>query len=163
MTATAKDGFVRDGMICQNRKARHDYHIDETIEAGIQLVGTEVKALRYGGGNLRDAYARVEQGEVYLHGVHISPYSHGHQFNHDPLRRRKLLLHRREIHRLAGLVSRKGCTLVPLGLYFRDGRVKVALGVARGKTKEDRREDLKERDAQLEARRALSEHRHRAD
>ena len=121
-------------LIAQNKKAYHDYHIEETLEAGIALTGTEVKSLRAGRVNLRDSYAAVEKGELFLIGVHISPYEQGNIFNHDPLRTRKLLVHARELRRLYGKVQVAGYTLVPTKLYFKDGRVKVEIGLAKGKT-----------------------------
>ena len=127
-------------LIADNRKARHDYFIDETVEAGIVLVGTEVKSLRAGRVNLRDSYAEVRGGEIYLTGVHISAYEQGNIWNHEPLRTRKLLLHKREIDRLAGKVREKGFTLVPTRMYFRGSHAKVELGLARGKKFYDKRE-----------------------
>jgi len=144
-------------IITENRKARHDYHIEETYEAGIELTGTEVKSLRAGRANLRDSYAEVRQGEVYLVNAHISPYEQGNRFNHDPKRPRKLLLHRAEINRLAGRVQQKGLTLVPLRLYFKGSWAKVELALARGKKLYDRREDIAARDAEREMRRAARE------
>jgi SsrA-binding protein len=144
-------------VIVENRKARHDYHIDEVIEAGLVLQGTEVKSIRGRRVNLKDSFARVENDEVYLYNVHISPYEQGNRFNHDPLRPRKLLLHRGEIRRLIGLVREKGVTLVPLRLYFKRGRVKVELAVARGKKLYDKRRDLAERTANREIERAFRE------
>lgn len=140
-----------------NRKAFHDYHIDDKIEAGMKLTGTEVKSLRAGRANLRDSYAAVENGEMFLYNMHIAPYTHGNRFNHEPKRPRKLLLHRREIDRLFGLIRQKGMTLVPLRVYFRNGWAKVELGVARGKKQYDKRRDIAERDAARRMRRALSE------
>lgn len=144
-------------IITENRKARHDYHIEETYEAGIVLTGTEVKSLRAGRANLRDSYGEIRQGEVYLVNAHISPYEQGNRFNHDPKRPRKLLLHRAEINRLAGRVQQKGLTLVPLRLYFKGGRAKVEIALARGKKLYDRREDIAARDAEREMRRAARE------
>ena len=141
--------------ICQNRKARHDYHILDAFEAGIALTGTEVKSLRAGRANLKDAYAQIENEEVFLHNMHISPYEEGGRYNHDPTRTRKLLLHKSEIRRLFGRVQLKGLTLIPLALYFSKGRVKVELGIARGKKEIDKREDLAERDAKREMERAM--------
>ena len=120
-------------MIAQNRKAHHDYFIEETIECGIVLTGTEVKSLRAGKVNLRESYAVVKDGEVFVCGMHISPYEHGNIFNKEPLRDRKLLLHKKEIRRLIGYVSQKGLTLVPVDLYFIRGKAKLTIGVARGK------------------------------
>ncbi len=144
-------------VITENRKARHDYHIEETYEAGIVLTGTEVKSLRLGRANLTDSYAGVENGEVFLYNCHISPYDHGNRFNHEPKRKRKLLLHRREINRLVGLTQQKGYTLVPLRMYFTRGLAKVELALARGKRSYDKREDLAKRDTQRQIARALKE------
>jgi SsrA-binding protein len=141
--------------VAGNRKAYHDYFIDETFEAGIELVGTEVKSLREGRVNLRDSYGEVKSGELFLLGVHISPYEQGNVWNHDPLRRRKLLLHRREIDRIAQKVNERGYTIVPTKLYFRDGRAKVEIGLARGKRLYDKRQDMARRDAQRDVERAL--------
>lgn len=134
--------------IASNRRARHEFWIEETHEAGIALTGTEVKSLREGRANLQDAYARVDGGEMWLYHLHISPYAQGNIHNHDPLRARKLLLHRREIIRLKDRTDRKGYTLVPLRLYFRRGVAKVELGVARGRHLYDKRERIAERDAE---------------
>jgi SsrA-binding protein len=134
--------------IATNRRARHEFWIEETHEAGIALTGTEVKSLREGRANLQDAFARVDNGEMWLHHLHISPYAQGNIHNHDPLRARKLLLHRREILRLKDRTDRKGYTLVPLRLYFRRGVAKVELGVARGRHLYDKRERIAERDAE---------------
>lgn len=134
--------------IAANRRARHEFWIEETHEAGIALTGTEVKSLREGRANLQDAFARVDRGEVWLHHLHISPYAQGNIHNHDPIRTRKLLLHRREILRLKDRTDRKGYTLVPLRLYFRRGVAKVELGVARGRHLYDKRERIAERDAE---------------
>jgi SsrA-binding protein len=140
--------------ILTNPKARRDYHILETFEAGLVLRGTEVKALRAGLGQIRDAYALVEGGQVWLHQAHIDEYEHGNRHNHQPKAPRKLLLHKSEIRRLFGRVSVKGHALVPLSLYWKNGKVKVALAVGKGKAEFDRRADLKEREAQRELRRA---------
>ncbi|MTI95366.1 MAG: SsrA-binding protein SmpB [Firmicutes bacterium] len=142
-------------VIAENRKARHDYHIEDTLEAGIALQGTEVKSVRGRKVNIRDSFARVENNEVYLHSMHISPYEQGNRFNHDPLRTRKLLLHKSEIKRLIGVSREKGYALIPLRLYFRRGRVKVELAVARGKKLYDKRQDLAERSAKREMERAF--------
>ena len=144
-------------IIVQNRKARHDYAVLDTFEAGIVLQGTEVKSLRQGKANLKDSYARAEAGEVFLHNLHISEYGQGNQFNHDPTRARKLLLHRREIDRLQGRVQEKGLTLVPLQLYFKRGKAKVEIALARGKHDYDRRRDIAKRDARREMDRDLKE------
>jgi SsrA-binding protein len=143
--------------LAENRKARHDYFIEETYEAGIELFGTEVKSVKLGKANLKDSYAEVKNGEVYLHNLHISPYEKGNIFNRDPLRPRRLLLHKSEIRRLAGLVSQQGYTLVPLSLYQVRGLVKVQLAVAKGKKLYDKREDIAKRDARREIERHLRE------
>jgi len=156
-TATTAKGEEGRKVLCQNRKARHDYHIEEVFEAGIALQGTEVKSLRAGRANLQDSYADLDKQEVFLRNCHISPYEQAHRFNHEPLRARKLLLHRQEIRRLVGKVREKGLTLVPLSLYLKRGRVKVELALARGKKTYDRREDLKERAARLEIQAAFKE------
>jgi SsrA-binding protein len=142
--------------IVTNAKARRDYHILETIEAGIVLRGTEVKALRAGKGQIADAFARVERGDVWLHNAHIEEYDFGNRQNHLPKAPRKLLLHKREIGRLLEHTSVKGHALVPLSFYWKKGRVKVALGVGQGKQRFDKREDLKRRDMERDLRRALS-------
>lgn len=141
--------------IARNRRARHDYEILDSWEAGVVLTGTEVKALREGRANLTDAFGIVQEGEVLLLNLHIGHYGQGNVFNHEPTRTRKLLLHRREIRRLIGAVERQGLTLVPLELYFRRGRVKVRLALVRGKQQHDKREDIKRRDADREIARAL--------
>ena len=145
--------------IAENRKAHHDYHLLETFEAGIVLLGTEVKAIREGRANLRDSFARVEDGEVYLYNVNISPYSHRGYAAHEPLRRRKLLLHRDEIRKLIGKTVEKGMTLVPVRMYFKGGRVKVAVSLAKGKKEYDKRETIKRREADRETRAAIKHHR----
>jgi len=137
-------------LIAQNRKARHDYFIDDEFEAGLVLAGTEVKSLRQGRVNLKDSHAKIRGGEIYIHQLHISPYSHAHYDNHDPLRPRKLLLHRREIHRLTGKVKEKGYTLIPLNVYFRDGKAKLTLALAHGKKKYDKREAIRKREEKRE-------------
>ena len=145
--------------IAENRKAFHDFHLLETFEAGLVLLGTEVKAIREGRVNLRDSFARVEDGEVFLYNVNISAYSHRGYANHEPLRRRKLLLHRHEIRKLIGKTVEKGMTLVPTRLYFKDGRVKVAVSLAKGKKDYDKRETEKRREADRETRAAIKSHR----
>src|SRR5712672_2495852 len=140
--------------ILNNSKARRDFHILETFEAGIVLHGTEVKALRAGKGQIRDAFARVENNEVFLHNAHIDEYSHGNLQNHELKAPRKLLLHKSEIRKLFGLAAVKGNTLVPLSFYWKNGKVKVALAVGKGKAEFDKREDLKEREADREVKRA---------
>lgn len=142
-------------IVADNRKARHDFFVDESLEAGIALVGTEVKSLRQGKCNLRDSYARVENGEAFLYNIHISPYDPASKFNHDPLRTRRLLLHKHEILKLNSKVKEKGYTLVPLKIYFRNGKAKVELGLARGKRQYDKRDDLAQRDAERAIARAL--------
>ncbi len=133
--------------IADNRKARHDYFVIETYEAGIELFGTEVKSLRAGTVNLKDAYCEIDGGELFALGIHISPYEQGNIFNRDPLRPKRLLMHKREIMKLAGLVSREGYTLVPLSLYFKGSRVKMCLGLCKGKKLYDKRDDAAKRDA----------------
>jgi SsrA-binding protein len=145
--------------IAENRKAFHDYHLLETFEAGIALLGTEVKAIREGRVNLRDSYARLENGEVFLFNVNISPYSHRGYAEHEPLRRRKLLLHRHEIRKLIGKTVERGMTLVPTRLYFKNGRVKVAISLAKGKKEYDKRETVKRREADRETRTAIKSRR----
>ena len=144
-----------DRPIAENRKARHDYTLFDTFEAGVALLGTEVKAIREGRVNLRDSFGRIEQGEVFLHNVHISPYSHRGYADHEPMRRRKLLLHKREIRKLIGKVVERGMTLVPVRMYFKRGRVKVAVSLAKGKRVHDKRETLRRREADREARAAI--------
>jgi SsrA-binding protein len=146
-------------IVCQNKKARHDYHIIEVIEAGMVLVGTEVKSLREGRANLKDSYARIRNGELYLVQAHISPYSHAHYDNHDPERVRKLLVHKRELKRLTGKTQEKGLTLVPLKIYFKEGKAKVVLALASGKKSYDKRETLKRKDQKREMERAIKERR----
>ena len=141
-------------MLTANRKARHDYHIDETYEAGIVLLGSEVKSIRQGKANLRDSYATLEGGELFLHKCHVSPYEQASRSNPDPLRPKKLLMRRAEIQRLIGKVEQKGLTLIPLSLYLKGAHVKVSLALARGKREYDRREDIKEREADREVARA---------
>ena len=145
--------------IAENRKAYHDFHLLESFEAGLVLLGTEVKAIREGRVNLRDSFARVEDGEVYLYNVNISPYSHRGYADHEPLRRRKLLLHRVEIRKLIGKTVEKGMTLVPTRLYFKNGRVKVAVSLAKGKKDYDKRETLRRREADRETRAAIKSRR----
>jgi len=133
-------------LIAENRKARHDYFIEEEFEAGMVLMGTEVKALRQGRANLKDAYGRIKKGEVYVHQMHISPYPFAYYDNHEPLRVRKLLLHKHEIKKLYGKMNERGYALIPLRLYFRDGKVKLLLALARGKKKYDKRESIRQRE-----------------
>jgi SsrA-binding protein len=141
--------------IAENRKAFHDYHILETWEAGVVLLGTEVKSIREGRVNLRDSFARIDKGEVWLHNVNISAYSHRGYADHEPLRQRKLLMHRDEVRKLIGKTTEKGMTLVPLRLYFKSGRVKVAVGLAKGKKDYDKRETIKRREVERETRAAV--------
>jgi SsrA-binding protein len=132
--------------VTENRKARHDYFIEDTVEAGMVLTGTEVKSLRLGHANLKDSYAKITNGEVFAHQIHISAYPFAHYDNHDPLRPRKLLLHNHEIKRLYGKVNEKGYALVPLNIYFRNGKAKLTLALAKGKRKYDKRESIRRRD-----------------
>jgi SsrA-binding protein len=141
--------------IAVNRRARHDYDVEETFEAGLVLTGSEVKALRAGKANLKDSYGRIERDEVWLWNAHISPYGPASQFGHEPTRTRKLLLHRDEIQRLTGKVKERGLTLVPLRLYFKNGRAKVQIALARGKKLHDKRAAIREREVQREMDRAL--------
>jgi SsrA-binding protein len=145
--------------VAENRKAYHDYHLIETFEAGVALLGTEVKAIREGRVNLRDSFARVEDGEVFLYNVNISPYSHRGYATHEPLRRRKLLLHRDEIRKLIGKTVERGMTLVPVRMYFKKGRVKVAVSLAKGKKEYDKRDAIKKRDTDRETRAAIKSRR----
>ncbi len=154
MTAKEKSA---EKIIAQNKTARLHYFIDETYEAGIVLVGTEVKSLREGWANLKDSYAMVREGEVFLHELHISPYTFGNRYNHEPLRVRKLLLHNREIKRLYGKSRERGLSIIPLKLYFKRGKVKVEIGVGHGKKLYDKREELKKRDDRRDMARAMSE------
>lgn len=141
--------------IAQNKKAFHEYFIEESYEAGISLVGTEVKSVRNGGVNLRDSYATIEKGEVLIHNMHISPYEKGNIFNKDPLRTRKLLLHRYEINKLIGYIQQKGYTLIPVSVYLKGSLIKVQLGVAKGKQIHDKRHAIAERDAQRDIQREM--------
>ena len=143
--------------IAENRKAFHDYFVEESYEAGIELCGTEVKALRAGGVNLKDAWCSVVDGEMFVNGMHISPYDKGNIFNRDPLRVRRLLMHKREIMRLLGVTKQAGYSLIPLSLYFKGSRVKVQVGLCRGKKLYDKREDAAKRDMKREAQRSLKE------
>lgn len=143
--------------IAQNRKARHDYFVEESFEAGLSLAGTEVKSLRKAACNLKDSWCEIKNGELFVRQLHISPYEQGNIFNKDPVRPRKLLMHRREINRLAAQVAQKGLTLIPLSLYFKGSRVKLQLGLCKGKKLYDRREDMAKRDAKRDIDRALKE------
>ncbi len=156
MAKAKKDEEEGIKIICRNKRAFHEYAISDRLECGVVLTGTEVKSLRDGSANLEDAYARIEDGEVWLIGSDIPEYAMGNRLNHKPKRPRKLLLHRREIIKFAGKASQRGFTLVPLRMYFKQGRAKVELGVARGKQQHDKRQDHKKAEAQREIRRAMS-------
>ncbi len=147
--------------VATNRKAYHDYLISETYEAGISLLGTEVKSLREGKVNLKDSYAIIKNNEIFLLNCHINPYSHGNILNHDPLRTRKLLLHRKEIDKLWGKLSQRGLTLIPLKIYFKKGKAKVEIGVAKGKRQYEKREAIKEKETLREIERHLRGRQHR--
>ena len=151
------DKKSNDRVIVENRKARHDYFVEETYEAGVELFGTEVKSIRAGTVNLKDSYCEIDKGEMYALGVHISPYEQGNIFNRDPLRPKKLLMHKREIMKLTGLISRDGYTLVPLSLYFKGSRVKMAIGLCKGKKLYDKRETSAKRDAARVIERTMKE------
>ncbi|WP_091271513.1 SsrA-binding protein SmpB [Alteribacillus persepolensis] len=142
-------------VLAQNRKARHDYFIEETFEAGIVLKGTEIKSIRAGRVNIKDSFAKIDNSEMFLHNAHISPYEQGNQFNHDPLRTRKLLLHRREINKLIGKSQQAGYSIVPLKVYIKHGVAKVLIGLAKGKKKYDKREAIKQKDAKRDMERAI--------
>lgn len=144
-------------LVAQNKKAFHDYHIEDKYEAGIVLTGTEIKSIRQGKVNMRDSFAQIRKGEVTLHNMHISPYEQGNRYNHEPLRTRKLLLHKEEINKLIGLIKEKGYTLVPLKIYLKNGLAKVQVATAKGKKEYDKREDLKKKDAQREMAKAIKE------
>lgn len=144
-------------VIADNRKAFHDYFIEDRFEAGIVLTGTEVKSIRAGKMNLKDSYVQIKDGEMWLVGVHISPYEQGNRFNPDPMRNRKLLMHKREIIRLYSVIKQEGLTLVPTQCYFRDGKVKVEIGLARGKKNYDKRDALASRDAQRDIQRTMKD------
>lgn len=143
--------------LATNRKARHDFFIEETLETGIALTGTEVKSFRQGKVNLKESYAMVENSEVFIHGMHVSPYEQGNIYNVDPLRKRKLLLHKREIRKLVGYITQKGYSLVPLSAYLKNGKVKIELAIAKGKKLYDKREDIAKKDAERRIQRHLSE------
>ncbi len=144
-------------LVANNKKAYHDYFIDETYEAGVALHGTEVKSLRMGKCSIKESFIRIENGEVFVYGMHVSPYEKGNIFNKDPLRVKKLLLHKYEINKLAGRVAEKGYTLVPLQVYFKEGKVKVEIGLARGKKLYDKREDIAKKDAKREIEREFKD------
>ncbi len=141
---------MSEKLICTNKRAFHEYHIEERLEAGIVLVGTEVKSLRAGKTNLTDAFVLVRSDEAWLHNLHIAPYDFGNRQNHDPERQRKLLLHKKEINKLHARIRQDGCTAVPLKLYFKEGKVKIEIGVAKGKKLHDKREDMKKKDMKRE-------------
>ena len=143
--------------IAQNKKARHDYFIEETYEAGIELFGTEVKSIRQGRVNLKDSWCSIDKGEIFVNGMHISPYEQGNIFNRDPMRVRKLLMHKKEITRLYGIVKQTGYSLIPISLYFKDSRVKVQVGLCKGKKLYDKREDMAKRAAKRDMERAVKE------
>ena len=145
-------------IIAENRKARHDYIIEDKYEAGMVLAGTEVKSLRMGKANLKDSYARVDDGEVFVYQIHIGPYPFAYYGNHDPLRKRKLLMHRQEIKRLYSKLNEKGHSLIPLKMYFKGGKIKLSLGLAKGKRKYDKREAIKRRDEKRDLDRARKEY-----
>jgi len=149
----AKEG----SLIAQNKKARHDFSVEETYEAGMVLTGTEIKSIRNRRVNLKDSFARVTGGEVWMSNLHISPYEQGNRYNHDPVRARKLLLHRKQINELIGLTQQKGYTIVPLKIYIKNGVAKVLIGIGKGKKKHDKREDLKQKDANREIQRAMKD------
>ncbi|MDQ0167721.1 SsrA-binding protein SmpB [Bacillus horti] len=144
-------------VVAQNKKARHDFHIEETYEVGIVLTGTEIKSIRSGKANLKDSFARINNGEVYLINMHISPYEQGNRYNHDPLRTRKLLMKKKEISKLIGLTKEQGLSLIPLRMYLKGGFAKLELALAKGKKLYDKREDLKRKDAQRDIQRAFRE------
>lgn len=141
--------------LAQNKKAYHDFFIEETFEAGIVLQGTEIKSIRKGKANLKDAFAKIERGEIYLYNMHVSPYEQGNRYNHDPLRTRKLLLHHKEINKLIGETKEVGYTIVPLKLYLKNGYCKVLIGLGKGKKQYDKREDLKKKEAKRDVERAF--------
>ncbi|MEH6947207.1 MULTISPECIES: SsrA-binding protein SmpB [Peribacillus] len=143
--------------LAQNKKAYHDYFIEDTFEAGIVLQGTEIKSIRAGKANLKDSFAKIERGELYLHNMHVSPYEQGNRYNHDPLRTRKLLLHRKEINKLIGETKETGYTIVPLKLYLKNGFAKVLIGLGKGKKQYDKRDDLKKKEAKRDIERAFRE------
>ena len=145
--------------IAQNKKARHDYFIEESYEAGIELFGTEVKSIRQGRVNLKDSWCSIDKGEIFVNGMHISPYEQGNIFNRDPLRVRRLLMHKKEINRLYGVVKQTGYSLIPISLYFKDSRVKLQVGLCKGKKLYDKREDMAKRTAKRDIERALKEQR----
>lgn len=146
-----------DSLITDNRKARHDFHVHETYEAGIVLTGTEVKSIRQGKVNLKDSFCRIDNGEIFIHQMHVSPYEQGNRFNQDPLRTRKLLMHKKEIHKLLGQVKEKGFSLIPLNLHFSRGNVKATIALATGKKMYDKRQDMAAREAKRDISRRIKE------
>ncbi|MBA4537077.1 SsrA-binding protein SmpB [Bacillus aquiflavi] len=144
-------------VVAQNRKAHHDFFIEETYEAGIVLQGTEIKSIRAGRVNIKDSFAKIQNGEIFLYNMHISPYEQGNRYNHDPLRTRKLLLNKKEIHKLMGETKEQGYSLIPLKIYLKNGFAKVLIGLAKGKKKYDKREDLKKKEAKRDIERAFRE------
>ncbi len=146
-------------VVADNRRARHEYHVLDSIECGIELFGTEVKSIRNGQANLKDSHARIEDGEVFLYNSHISPYDHGNRFNHEPTRKRRLLLNKKEIQKLKSKIQEKGLTLIPLKLYFKTNWVKVELGLCKGKKLYDKREDIAKRDTQRQLERVIKSNR----
>ncbi len=144
-------------IVTQNKKAYHDYFVDEKYEAGIELFGTEVKSIRAGAINLKDSYCRVQEGELYAIGIHVSPYEHGNIFNREPLRERKLLMHKREIMKLQGLMTQKGYTLIPLSVYFKNAKLKVELGLCRGKKLYDKRDSIAKAESDREIERRMKD------
>jgi len=154
--ASAQNNSEKEAALASNKKASHDYHILETIECGLELTGTEVKSCRTRQITLADSYAKIDKGEAWLLNVHIAPYDHGNRFNHNPKRERRLLLHKREILKLSQRIKENGATLIPLRFYLKKGRVKVMIGLAKGKTHGDKRESLRKKEDDRETRRALS-------
>lgn len=144
-------------LVAQNKKAFHDYHIEERYETGVVLTGTEIKSVRTGKVNMRDSFAQIRRGEVFLHNMHISPYEQGNRYNHEPLRTRKLLMNRQEINKLIGMIKAKGYTLVPIKIYLKNGLAKVEIALAKGKKEYDKRETIKQRDANREMAKAIKE------
>ena len=155
VTLMDKDSGIK--MVAQNKKAYHDYFVLEKLEAGLELFGTEVKSIRQGKINLKDSWCFVKDGEMFVNGMHISPYEQGNIFNRDPMRPKKLLMHKNEIRKLDGLVARQGYTLIPLEVYLKDGRMKLQLGLCKGKAEHDKRDSIAKRDAERDIRRAIRE------
>ncbi|MDO5707534.1 MAG: SsrA-binding protein SmpB [Andreesenia angusta] len=149
--------MAKSNILAKNRKARHDYFIEDTLEAGIVLKGTEVKSIRNGRLNLKDSFASIDDGEIFINNMHISPYEQGNIYNVDPTRKRKLLLHKREINKLLGYIQQKGYSLIPLSVYLKRGKVKIQIGIAKGKKLYDKRADIAKRDAERRIQRAVSE------